>query len=439
MSTDTVLPERKRKHKNKEHEPSKKRKNAATTTTTSDDVAAAIPSTPKQNNTEKTRQIVSITDATKQDASSPFRLINATMYVPLSPISISPTHASASLIAEHLAPLLLTYYPPFQGIVLAYSNGSISESPPVPGQVHSSSSQPDFDNPKPLTLALTANEYGVLYLYLTATFLVFSPQKGQVLEGWVNVQSEGFVGAIAHNLFSVGIERKRVPKSWKWIPPGADDDDVENAASDKKKGYVSATSGDEDGAAGSNKLAFDAEKEHFTPLPKKVSRQPINLPDSDTNMFGEEFGEYDEEEDDEASNATGYFQSVSGHCVRGTIRFRVRDVDVIPGADPDRGFLSIEGTMLTPEEEAKLEEEERNGPLPASRQRDPYAMTGAAAQPVSHAQTSQVEVAEVQLPETTTTPATAKSGFKDEKKKEKKEKKKSKDKSKSKTLEVIEL
>jgi DNA-directed RNA polymerase I subunit RPA43 len=440
MFTETVLPERKRKHKNKEHEPSKKRKNAATTTTTnSDDVVVDIPSTPNQN-IEKTRQVVSITDAAKQDAVSPFRLINATMYVPLSPISISSTHASASLIAEHLAPLLLTYYPPFQGIVLAYSNGSISESPPVPGQAHSSSSsQPDFDNPKPLTLALTANEYGVLYLYLTATFLVFSPQKGQVLEGWVNVQSEGFVGAIAHNLFSVGIERKRVPKSWKWIPPGADDENVD-AASDKKKGYVSATSGDEDGAGGSNKLSFDAEKEHFTPLPKKVSRQPINLLDSDTNMLVEEFGEYDDEEDDDSSNATGYFQSVSGHRVRGTIRFRVRDVDVIPGADPDRGFLSIEGTMLSPEEEAQLEEEERNGPLPASRQGDPYAMAGgASSQSVPQSQTSQVEVAEVRLPETTTTLVTAtkaKSGSKDEKKKEKK---KSKDKSKSKMKEVIEL
>jgi DNA-directed RNA polymerase I subunit RPA43 len=436
MSTDTVLPERKRKHKNKEHEPSKKRKNAATTA--SDDVDMAIPSTPKQN-IDKSRQVVSITDAAKQDAGSPFRLINATMYVPLSPISISPTHASASLIAEHLAPLLLTYYPPFQGIVLAYSNGSISESPPVPGQDNSSSSQPDFDNPKPLTLALTANEYGVLYLYLTATFLIFSPQKGHVLEGWVNVQSEGFVGAIAHNLFSVGIERKRVPNSWKWIPPGADEDEVDTAG-DKKKGYLSATSGDEDGAAGSNKPAFDAEKEHFTPLPKKVSRQPINLLDSDTNMLGEEFGEYDDEEDDEESNATGYFQSVSGHRVRGTIRFRVRDVDIIPGADPDRGFLSIEGTMLTPEEEARLEEEERNGPLPASSQRDPYAMTGAASsQSVPQSQNSQVSVAEVRLPETTATlatTATAKSGSKDEKKKEKK---KSKDKSKSKTKEVIVL
>lgn len=440
MPTDTALPERKRKHKNKEHEPSKKRKNAAATTPSADIDMAAIPSTPKQNIAQN-RQVVSINDAAKPDAGSPFRLINATMYVPLSPISISPTHASASLIAEHLAPLLLTYYPPFQGIVLAYSNGSISENPPVPGQVHSSSSsQPDFDNPKPLTLALTANEYGVLYLYLTATFLVFSPQKGQVLEGWVNVQSEGFVGAIAYNLFSVGIERKRVPKSWKWIPPGADEDEVYEAG-DKKKGYVSATSGDEDGSAGSNKLVFDAEKEHFTPLPKKVSRQPINLLDSDTNMLGEEFGEYDDEEDDESSNATGYFQSVSGHRVRGTIRFRVRDVDVIPGADPDRGFLSIEGTMLTPEEEAKLEEEERNGPLPPSRQHDPYAMTGAAnSQSVPQSQDSQVNVAEVRLTESTTTttiPATTtKSGSKDEKKKEKK---KSKDKSKSKKKEVIEL
>ncbi|EED12640.1 RNA polymerase I subunit Rpa43, putative [Talaromyces stipitatus ATCC 10500] len=423
MSTNTVPPEKKRKHKNKEHSPSKKRKHAATTA--SDDVLLQmdIHSSPKQqsNNRIDKSHVVSITDAATPDAGSPFRLINATMYLPLSPISISSTHAAASLIAEHLAPLLLTYYPPFKGIVLAYSNGSISESPPAPSQVNSShnsnSSHLNLDNPKPLTLALTAND----------------PQKGQILEGWVNVQSEGFVGAIAYNLFSVGIERKRVPKTWKWIPPGADDEEEDPAVSDKKGGYVSATSGDEDGsrANNNNKVTFDAEKEHFTPLPKRVSRKPITLPDGDTNMLGEEFGEYDDDDDeDEDSNTTGYFQSVSGHRVRGTVRFRVRDVDVIPGADPDRGFLSIEGTMLSPEEEARLEEEERNGPLPAHRQRDPYAVTGGVSSVVvtSQTRTPQNDVTEIRLDTTTTT---AKSGSTEDKKKEKK----SKDKSKSKRKE----
>lgn len=458
MANETILPERKRKHKNKELSPSKKRKHATTTTTAT---TATTGSEDVSKHVNGTTHVVSTTPSSgggssaATDADSPFRLINATLYVPLSPISISPTHASASLIAEHLAPLLLTYYPPFKGIVLAYSNASISETAPTSTNINShtnsqnssntssgssftaplSSQSLNFDNPKPLTLALTANEYGVLYLYLTATFLIFSPQKGHVLEGWVNVQSEGFVGAIAYNLFSVGIERKRTPKTWKWIPPGTeededDDGEVEGVAKKSKiqKGYVSATSGDEDGDK-TNKLAFDSEKEHFTPLPRNISRPSIKpSSDLDTNMLGEEFGAYDEDDEDadEDSNSTGYFQSVSGHRVRGTIRFRVRDVDVVPGADPDRGFLSIEGTMLTPEEEAQLEQEERDGPLPAHRQREAYAMTGSGALPTSQTRTaaSDNDVAEIHLAETI--PSNRKLEAKDDKKKKSKDKSKSK-------------
>ncbi|OKL58679.1 hypothetical protein UA08_06204 [Talaromyces atroroseus] len=426
MSADTmsqVLPEKKRKHKNKEHSPSKKRKHAVTASDDLDvtlpdaDAISSSPTTPKQSQTPKASQATVTAATVKSDPGSPFRLINATLYLPLSPISISPTHAQASLVTEHLAPLLLTYYPPFKGIVLAYSNASISSTPPTtPGQVNAGGDD-NSDIPKPLTLALTANEYGVLYLYLTATFLVFSPQKGQILDGWVNVQSEGFLGAIAYNLFSVGIERKRVPKSWKWIPPGAngdedeDDDTASVSSKNRKKGYVSATSGDEDsGNKKDNKLDFNPEKELFTPLPKAVTRKPI--PTDNTLEDGQ-----DDDEDEDDPNTTGYFQSVSGHRVRGTIRFRVRDVDVIPGADPDRGFLSIEGTMLTPEEEARLDELERSGPVLAHRHRDLTAMSGGIPT------TPQVNVAENRVAEET--PKT--------KEEKKKEKKKSKEKSKSKS------
>ncbi|CRG91542.1 DNA-directed RNA polymerase I subunit A43 [Talaromyces islandicus] len=332
--------EKKRKHKNKDQSPSKKRKHAATP---DDSKKVATLDSPKKSKKDKAatkHHVVAVSDAAKPDPESPFRLINATMYLPLSPISISPTHASASLVAEHLAPLLLTYYPPFRGIVMAYSNTSISSRPPTANQLN-----PSGDNPKPLTLALTANEYGVLYLYLTATFLVFSPQKGHILEGWVNVQSEGFLGAVAYNLFSVGIERKRLPADWKWVPPHTDEDEEYSAAqTTRTKGVASApTSGDEDESSKSSS-DFDPRKEHFTPLPKPVTN-PIEMEEAAQDGQGED-----------ELDATGYFESVSGHPVRGTIRFRVRDIDVIPGADPDRGFISIEGTMLTPEEEAQVED-----------------------------------------------------------------------------------
>lgn len=254
---------------------------------------------------------------------SPFTLTTATLYLPLSPISISPTHALASLLAEHLSPLLLTYFPPLKGVVLAYSNASISSKPPAHPRASS-----DL-NPQPLTLAKTADEYGVLYVYLTATFLMFRPQRGQALDGWVNVQSEGFLGAVVFNLFSVGIERKRLPSNWKWVPPG-------------EEGETPALT-DDDSGSDKDMADFDAEKECFKPA----------------SLSAEEIAINGEEEDESAH--TGYFQSVSGHRVSGSVRFRVVDVDVIPGSERDRGFLSIEGTMLSAEEEERLSASERQG------------------------------------------------------------------------------
>ncbi|KAE8146742.1 hypothetical protein BDV25DRAFT_46369 [Aspergillus avenaceus] len=329
--------ERKRKHKNKDESssaPSKKKRKHETTQLVDRTVDKEKKKKSKQPKTKgKTKQAESGETAIPD---TPYVLATATLYLPLSPISISPTHAKASLLAEHLSPLLLTYYPPLQGIVLAYSDASISSTPPP------SSSDPADPNPKPLTLAKTAGEYGVLYVYLTATFLVFRPQRGQILEGWVNVQSEGFLGAVVLNLFSVGIERKRLPSDWKWVPPGEEG----SVNGDKQKNAASVTASEDESEPSAS---FDSEKEHFSPV-------SLANPISDTLTE-----EANVEDDDSA--AEGYFQSVSGHRVRGTVRFRVVDVDVIPGSERDRSFLSIEGTMLTPEEEAKVLEDERNGIL----------------------------------------------------------------------------
>ncbi|KAL2824773.1 hypothetical protein BDW59DRAFT_82491 [Aspergillus cavernicola] len=347
--------ERKRKHKHKNESatsPSKKQRKHEK----ADD--ADKKSKNKENKSSKSKD-KSKTDTTQQKEQatsapdSPYSLTTATLYLPLSPISISPTHALASLLAEHLSPLLLTYFPPLQGIVLAYSNASISSQPPS----SPSTTSPAEPSPQPLTLAATAGEYGVMYVYLTATFLVFRPQRGQTLEGWVNVQSEGFLGAVVLNLFSVGIERKRLPSSWKWIPPGEEDD-----AETTTKPSFSAPTSDED--EDTNAPHIDPEKEHFNLVTLASDANPFSFDSPDqgpttTNPEGQT-------EDPDEESLEGYFQSISGHRVRGTIQFHVVDIDIIPGTERDRGFLSIEGSMLSPEEEVKVIEDERNGIMASS-------------------------------------------------------------------------
>lgn len=376
----TTEVERKRKHKTKDaSSPLKKRKQTELTNgTSSKDKGRTLSDSPE----------------------SPFSLVTATLFLPLSPISISPTHALASLLAEHLSPLLLTYYPPLKGIVLAYSNASISSHPPT-----SKSHQSSDPNPQPLTLAKTADEYGVLYVYLTATFLVFRPRRGQTLEGWVNVQSEGFLGAVVFNLFSVGIERKRLPTNWNWAPPGEEDEE-----NDDSTGKDATTTDDESGTERAPPR-FDAAKEQF---------QPVALAADELDIEGE--GE------DEA--ATGHFQSVSGHRVRGNVRFRVVDVDIIPGSERDRGFLSIEGTMLSPEDEAKLVQAEQQGQsLPPSFLSSPKKKSSRVIPVMTEPPAAAVQ--DVSVVDIHPEPS-AEAAAEPEKKKEKKEKKDKKDKSEKK-------
>lgn len=366
--------ERKRKHKNKDASPSKKRK-------------AELNGEGKTSKSKKDKTSKTATSSTGT-SESPFSLATATLYLPLSPISISPTHALASLQAEHLSPLLLTYYPPLKGIVMAYSNASISSHPPSPTSRNSSD-----PNPQPLTLAKTADEYGVLYVYLTATFLVFRPRRGQALDGWVNVQSEGFLGAVVFNLFSVGIERKRLPTNWRWVPPGEEGEESEATGKE--------TTTDDESSNERVPPGFEPAKELF---------QPAALAADELNIGG----------DDEDEAATGHFQSVSGHRVRGNVRFRVVDIDVIPGSERDRGFLSIEGTMLSAEEEEKLVQAENQGQsLPPSFLSSPTKMTRVI--PVSAPASSVQDVSVVEIE-----PEQSKETEKKERKKSKSKKEKSK-------------
>ncbi|KAL4792737.1 hypothetical protein BDV19DRAFT_368066 [Aspergillus venezuelensis] len=365
--------ERKRKHKHKDESSSSKKKRKHEMDGSEKDKKEKKEKKDKSSKSkDKSSKFESATTPKKARPSatttlpdSPYTLTTATLYLPLSPISISPTHALASLLAEHLSPLLLTYYPPFQGIILAYSNASISSEPPSSRSTTSTS-----PNPQPLTLATTAGEYGVMYVYLTATFLVFQPQRDQTLEGWVNVQSEGFLGAVVLNLFSVGIERKRLPPSWKWIPPGEEDESGESQPA------IAPPSEDEDDES---KPPFDPEKEHFNPVPLVQESNPFSL-DIDQNQENAE--NQTQEQDQDQDHLEGHFQSASGHKVRGTVKFRVVDVDVIPGTERDRGFLSIDGTMLSPEDEACVLEEERSGnvapssTLPIRRMTVPMASGG---------------------------------------------------------------
>ncbi|KAI9829417.1 MAG: hypothetical protein M1819_006354 [Sarea resinae] len=216
---------------------------------------------------------------------TPFFTQTVSLYLPLSPISqLRPLEG---LCAEHLSPLILTYYPPFHGVVLSYKDVRLSESP---------STKPSKG--ENVVLARSIDEYAVSYVWVTAEFVLFKPQRGCEVEGWVNLQNEGHLGLVCWNMFNASIERKRLPKEWKWIAAGT----------------------------GRSRKGNDDSQQTLT----------------------------DADEDGE-----GYYEDAEGNKIEGKISFRVNDIQTSPSSDRERGFVSIEGTLLGDDEEKALLKDER--------------------------------------------------------------------------------
>ncbi|KAL8789455.1 MAG: hypothetical protein Q9195_006821 [Heterodermia aff. obscurata] len=282
-----------RREKSKEKESRKRDKKRKRTGQHSDQT-----SPPKKHHSRKSVPDAKPTSQTSQAPqaveTSPFFEQTSSFYLPLSPIC--QQYPLQGLCAEHLSPLILTYYPPLDGVVLSYSNAKLSTD--APGR-----SEDDVEGP---VLAQSIDEYSVSYIWVTADFLVFRPRRGCRIEGWINLQSEGNIGLVCYNFFSVSIERKRLPKEWKWIRGGT--------------GRFGARK---------SKQSEDLRKQAETPQ---------------VNGFGDE---------------DGYFEDGDGNKVEGYLTFTVKNMEASRISDREPAHVSIEGTLLSNAEE-QLREQDSN-------------------------------------------------------------------------------
>ncbi|MCJ1453859.1 hypothetical protein MMC28_004208 [Mycoblastus sanguinarius] len=266
---------------------------------TSDDLEPASP-TKKHRSEHRTKSPithVNVSEPLTTPEVSPFFQETFSLYLPLPPIS--QNHALQGICAEHLSPLILTYYPPFHGIIVSYANVRLSTEPIFEGEERA--------------LAQAIDEYAASFIWLTADFLIFRPQKGTVIEGYVNLQNESNIGLVCWNFFNASIERKQLVKEWKWIPGGV-------KTPGKRK------------------------------LKKAANGARTDLEEDD--------GVDETMEDNPTEDAEGYFQDAKGKKIGGLIRFRVKSVETSRSMDRDNGFLSIQGTILNEGEERELQEQD---------------------------------------------------------------------------------
>nr|OQO15784.1 hypothetical protein B0A51_16304 [Rachicladosporium sp. CCFEE 5018] len=175
------------------------------------------PSATIEAETEVISTTITAIDEKLLDSKSPFKQQTASFYLALSPIAHH--FPVEGLCAEHISPLLLTYYPPLKGIVLSFSNPRMSETAEQGQQINGT-------GPRPVVLGESIDEYAVIFVWLTVDILLFRPRKNTVMEGFVNLQNESMLGLICYNYFNAGVERSRLPKDWRWVEDESAADDA---------------------------------------------------------------------------------------------------------------------------------------------------------------------------------------------------------------------
>ncbi|KAA8916097.1 hypothetical protein TRICI_001748 [Trichomonascus ciferrii] len=142
-----------------------------------------------------------------------FHKVTTHLYVSLAPVY---THEPLKGVKQqHLDPLLMSYFPPAEGVVLAHYNLRLC------GQDEKSSQNEELP-----VMARIMYDSPFAYMWISVDLLVWKPMPGDVLEGWINLQSPSHIGLLVHDTFNVTIKRDAIPKGWVFIPNQADDDNV---------------------------------------------------------------------------------------------------------------------------------------------------------------------------------------------------------------------
>lgn len=247
----------------------------------------------------------------QDDSESLFHVHKIAQWVSLPPASLgSPLPA---LCASVFSPLLLTYYPPAKGIVLAWRDVQVSDSAPetteTASQTKSSKSKSrarrnedaesesesedenaDSQNGQTLLLKVI-DEYSAPFLWATATLLVLRPRKNAYIAARITQQASTHITLSYLNAFSVSVVRSNMPEDWVWCSASA-------------TGFSMTGGGGERRSAG-------------------------------------------------IDGAEGYWMDGEGRSVEGVVRVRIEDWDARgAGKGESKGFLRIEGSLIGEENEA---------------------------------------------------------------------------------------
>lgn len=169
-----------------------------------------------QNGTEtafsgshKTRTIPKSTNPVNAEGLSEcFRVARTSMYVSLAPCHIS--NPINGIKSQHLDPLVMKYFQKAQGVVLGYSNIVINSGEcEVTGENE--------------IVAPVADLSPFAFMWITVDLLLWTPQIGDTLKGYIYMLTATHLGLLIHDTFNAYIRFRYIPQDWQFVPNQADE------------------------------------------------------------------------------------------------------------------------------------------------------------------------------------------------------------------------
>ncbi|KAK6458860.1 DNA-dependent RNA polymerase I subunit A43 [Scheffersomyces xylosifermentans] len=139
-----------------------------------------------------------------------FQKFSTSLYVSLAPAHLQ--NPINGIKAQHLDPLIMSYLPKAGGVVLSYSNIKLSDDN------ISTDSEGNI-----ITIAKIEGSTPFTFFWITVDFLVWRPQVGDVLEGYIYMQTASHLGLLIHDTFNASIKKYNIPNDWQFIPNQEDE------------------------------------------------------------------------------------------------------------------------------------------------------------------------------------------------------------------------
>ncbi|AMD21067.1 HEL214Wp [Eremothecium sinecaudum] len=132
--------------------------------------------------------------------------IPVTMYVSMVPIY--QQNPLEGIRRQHLNPMLMKYNSDVGGVVLGYENISLVDENPFGDETK------DAEDIK--LVKLTADTpFG--FSWCKVDLIVWAPQVGDIVEGWIFIQSASHIGLLIHDAFNASIKKNNIPSDWTFI------------------------------------------------------------------------------------------------------------------------------------------------------------------------------------------------------------------------------